>query len=310
MKKAERLNQELIFLSNKHSFQLKDLINEFQISKRTALRDVEELDRMGLPLYTESGRYGGYHLLTQKLWTPVYFSDEEVEAIFFALNALKLLSSTPFEKSYSQIKQKLLATLPKEQQENLERLLGVVHYYGVAPVVHPAYLSLILRAILEEKVLHMIYHQHGREIIDLQIYELFYRDGIWFCSAYEMNQEKWGTYRCDDMVDCEWAEGFQTYSLEELKDFQERYENNYHNIPFRCRLTEFGRELFLKHHYPNMFLKEVEGVSYLTGGYNASELGYMTHYLCSYGQHLVIEFPENLKVSYLEQLRKMQTLQQ
>lgn len=38
MKKAERLNQELIFLGNKEGFQLKDLMEEFQISKRTALR--------------------------------------------------------------------------------------------------------------------------------------------------------------------------------------------------------------------------------------------------------------------------------
>ncbi|MCY7526166.1 HTH domain-containing protein, partial [Bacillus safensis] len=44
MKKSERLNQELIFLSDKHSFQLKDLQSEFGISKRTALRDIEELE--------------------------------------------------------------------------------------------------------------------------------------------------------------------------------------------------------------------------------------------------------------------------
>lgn len=46
--KSERLNQELIFLSDKYSFQLKDLETEFGISKRTALRDMEELESMGL----------------------------------------------------------------------------------------------------------------------------------------------------------------------------------------------------------------------------------------------------------------------
>lgn len=44
MKRAERLNQELIFLSSKKSFNLSDLMNEFNISKRTALRDIEDLD--------------------------------------------------------------------------------------------------------------------------------------------------------------------------------------------------------------------------------------------------------------------------
>ena len=43
MKKSERLNQELIFLSGKAAFQLSDLMAEFGISKRTALRDVAEL---------------------------------------------------------------------------------------------------------------------------------------------------------------------------------------------------------------------------------------------------------------------------
>lgn len=45
--------------------------------------------------------------------------------------------------------------------------------------------------------------------------------------------------------------------LSELKKIQDIYEKEYHNIPFRCRLTEFGKELYLKHHYPNMQLEEV-----------------------------------------------------
>ena len=42
MKKSERLNQELIFLSNKHAFHLIDLMREFNISKRTAKREEKE----------------------------------------------------------------------------------------------------------------------------------------------------------------------------------------------------------------------------------------------------------------------------
>ena len=56
MNKAERLNQELIYLSNKHTFHLKDIMEEFNISKRTALRDIAELESMGVGLYVESGR--------------------------------------------------------------------------------------------------------------------------------------------------------------------------------------------------------------------------------------------------------------
>lgn len=55
MKKSERLNQELIFLRDKYSFQLKELIAEFDISKRTALRDIQELEAMGPSLLYRTG---------------------------------------------------------------------------------------------------------------------------------------------------------------------------------------------------------------------------------------------------------------
>ena len=95
MKKAERLNQELIYLKDKKKFQLKDLMENFNISRRTALRDVQELEQMGLALYTDYGRGGSYKLLEQKLLTSINFNDQEIQAIFFAIKSLDLVSSTP-----------------------------------------------------------------------------------------------------------------------------------------------------------------------------------------------------------------------
>ena len=119
MKRAERLNQELIFLSSKKSFNLSDLMKEFNISKRTALRDIQDLEFMGLPFYVENGRNGGYKLINEKLIIPIYFDIEEITSIFFALKSLELLSTTPFEKSYPLLYKKLLATLPDEQKEKI-----------------------------------------------------------------------------------------------------------------------------------------------------------------------------------------------
>ena len=60
MKKTERINQMLRFINQKQRFTLQDLVHEFQISKRTALRDIATLEEIGVPLYAEHGRYGGY----------------------------------------------------------------------------------------------------------------------------------------------------------------------------------------------------------------------------------------------------------
>ncbi|WP_224925281.1 helix-turn-helix transcriptional regulator [Bacillus pumilus] len=306
MKKSERLNQELIFLSDKHSFQLKDLQSEFGISKRTALRDIEELESMGLAFYVEPGRHGGYRLVNQSPLVPIYFNIDEVQAIFFALKALDLLSATPFKKSYSQIRQKLFATMSDERKQMITETLEVIHYYNVAPVSEQNHLELIVQAMMEDQIVKMTYTQYENKRIGLQFLELFYRNGIWFTKAYDVQNEKWGIYRCDFMKDLMIEdEGRDTYTKEELKAMQMEYEKTYHDISFKCRLTEQGKEKFLKNHYPNMRLEIVDDTPYIMGGYNQEELSYMTHYLMSFGKHVKIEYPEELKESYLNQLREV-----
>lgn len=111
LKKSERLNQELIFLSDKKRFNLQDLMDNFQISKRTALRDIASLEELGLALYAEAGRAGGYSLIQEDLLTKIYFNSDEVAAIFFALKAMEQLKETPFNESFQMISQKLLKNL-------------------------------------------------------------------------------------------------------------------------------------------------------------------------------------------------------
>lgn len=306
MKKSERLNQELIFLSDKHSFRLKDLQSEFGISKRTALRDIEELESMGLAFYVEPGRHGGYRLVNQSPLVPIYFNIEEVQAIFFALKALDLVSATPFKKSYSQIRQKLFATMSDEKKQMITETLDVIHYYNVAPVSEQNHLELILQAMMKDQIVKMTYTQYENKWIRLQFLELFYRNGIWFSQAYDVQNKKWGIYRCDFMKDMVIEEEIRdTFTKEELKELQLEYEKTYHDISFKCRLTEQGKEKFLKHHYPNMRLEIIDQIPYIMGGYNQEELSYMTHYLMSFGKHVKIEYPEELKESYLNQLREV-----
>ena len=65
--KSERLTQELLYLQGKATFHLADLMETFAISKRTAVRDVQSLEELGLPLVVEVGRYGGYQILKNQL---------------------------------------------------------------------------------------------------------------------------------------------------------------------------------------------------------------------------------------------------
>ena len=116
MKKSERLNQELIYLSDKKVFHLKELEEAFAISERTALRDIADLEQLGLAFYSETGRSGGYHITNSKLLLPIRFNTAEINAIFFALQAIKNISETPYSNAYQKIQAKLLKNLPTRLQ--------------------------------------------------------------------------------------------------------------------------------------------------------------------------------------------------
>lgn len=270
MKKDLRLNQELLFLQDRRQFQLKDLMTEFNISKRTALRDVEALEYLGVALYAEAGRAGGYKLLPQNLLTRIYFSTDEITAILFALKYLKQLSVTPFDHSYANMMSKLTDSLSEKQQQKVIQATSVINYYNSYQINQPTYLSQLLAAILNEAQVTVTYCQFDTVTITLQFLDLFYRDGVWFSHGYDSQQNNWSIYRCDYISKLEKtsALGLHRQKLEKL--FND-YWNDYAQIPCRCQLTQFGKELFLKKHYEDMILTESQGHNYLDGKYNLQD---------------------------------------
>ena len=69
--------------------------------------------------------------MQQQLWVPILLNSQEINALFFALKALSLLSATPFEKSYHTIYKKLMATLSLSNQRQVAKLQRVVNYYSI-----------------------------------------------------------------------------------------------------------------------------------------------------------------------------------
>lgn len=141
----------------------------------------------------------------------------------------------------------------------------------------------------------------------MQFYELFYRNGIWFTSAYDHLSKAWGTFRCDYMEEMTelTAEVYPIKRREELVELQDNYEANYHNTPFKVSVTQAGREHYLRNHYPNMELVQEEGQYYIVGGYHQDELEYMVQYLVGLGNRVYVLKPEELRNSYLKRLKEI-----
>lgn len=59
MKKSERINDMMMYLNNKETFNLKDIMEKYSISKNTALRDIRSLEEIGSQFILSAGEMEG-----------------------------------------------------------------------------------------------------------------------------------------------------------------------------------------------------------------------------------------------------------
>ena len=134
MRKSTRLNDMMIFLNDKSFFNLKDIMQEYGISKSTAIRDIQSLEEIGMPIFSETGRNGRYGILKNRLLSPIIFTVDEMYALYFAMLTLNTYESTPFHLSIGKLKKKFETCLSDELISNIHKmertlsLEGTKHY--------------------------------------------------------------------------------------------------------------------------------------------------------------------------------------
>src|SRR5690606_39626054 len=94
MKKVERINTIMRFINNRAQFTISEIMREFNISRSTAIRDIREIEAMGMPLVAEVGRDGGYFVMNNSVLPAVRFTDNEIKALFIALSVNRTAGRT------------------------------------------------------------------------------------------------------------------------------------------------------------------------------------------------------------------------
>ncbi|MGG1658066.1 helix-turn-helix transcriptional regulator [Brevibacillus sp. NRS-1366] len=198
MPKSKRLMELMMTVNQKRKFTVKELAQEFGVSQRTILRDLQELSELGVPLYSEVGPNGGYRVLKERLLPPIAFSEEEAVAIFFAIHALRHYSSLPFETESSSVLSKFYAYMPQDIRDRIDQMKNRVDFVTPTRQASSRYLSVLLDAAIQQKVLLIDYESRekpdSREIQPIGIYT---RNGFWYCPAHCFQSDDIRLFRCD-----------------------------------------------------------------------------------------------------------------
>lgn len=239
MSKTKLLFDLIMYVNSKRNFTAQDVAHEFGVSVRTAHRYLLEISELGVPVYTEQGRHGGYRTLNNRVLPPVSLDENEALAIFFAFRSLRHYESLPFDADIDSASRKLFALLPEDVKPKINRLEHVLSFWNPKRSVKAPYLKELIEAAVDSRIVSMTYRSksglRARKVVPVGVYAT---DGLWYMPAYDMDKRKVQLFRVDRLESLEISE--KSYEVQTA--LTEWLENYTISSPVRLlvELTEEG----------------------------------------------------------------------
>ncbi|EAE6207743.1 YafY family transcriptional regulator [Listeria innocua] len=307
MNKSERLNDMMLFLNDKNTFQLSEIMAKYGVSRSTAIRDIKSLEEIGMPIYSERGRNGHYQVLRNRLLSPIVFNIDEVFALYFSMLTLKAYETTPFHLSVEKLKTKFEHCLSAEKIEMLRKTEEVFSLGYIKHNNQCEFLDVILQFTMEEKVCQINYDKNGTEkTYIVQFYNISSAYGQWYVTSYNFKDKRMQVFRCDRILGLKESDAFEAKKLVDFKRDAENFYKKEDATNFEVEIASNGVDLFFKENYPSMKLRQERGKNFIRGYYNKGEERFIINYLLGYGDKIIAIQPDSLREMLLNELGSLQ----
>lgn len=209
MRKVERINIIMRYINNRAYFTITEIMREFNISRSTAIRDIKEIEAIGMPLVSEVGRDGGYFVMSNGLLPTVRFTDNEVKALFIAFMATRN-QQLPYLQNRQSIAEKLLGLISQNQQDDLVLLNRILLFEGTNPnnpdlldlsdFPHPM-LEKLIQILLMDCYLLLTIKDEGE--IPIYLLHLYQEKSFWLIEGFDLKEEKRKIFPVDHLIHVE-----------------------------------------------------------------------------------------------------------
>ncbi|PZT53752.1 helix-turn-helix transcriptional regulator [Paenibacillus silvae] len=185
-------------MDSRQKFTARELAERFEVSVRTIQRDLDALQALGFPLYTEVGANGGYRVLPNRILPPLQLNQQEALGLFMMLEYLEQVPDFPYGSVREHLAEQYFSTLPADVQE---RITGMRDH--IAFIQHPgeymnALTSELLTAASEKRAITFMYHaRSGWKRVNVYPLGIYYEQGYWYMPA--RNKDRVLLYRVDRM---------------------------------------------------------------------------------------------------------------
>ena len=200
---ATRLITLIMLLQRKPRQKAADLAEELGVSVRTIHRYVDQLNEMGIPVYSERGPYGGFSLVRGYKMPPLVFTPQEAVAIYLGTGLVEEIWGQLYADAARGVTAKLDNVLPDEQRHEAAWARRTLVATGMHRADHEPLapvLERLRRAARQRRRVTMTYQSRGRpEPLerDLDPYAIVHRWGWWYVIGHCCLRDATRTFRVD-----------------------------------------------------------------------------------------------------------------
>lgn len=183
--RADRLLSLLMLLQARGRMTSRELARELEVSQRTIYRDVDALCIAGVPIYSDTGRDGGYALLDSYRTSLTGLTENEVRALF-SLSIPESLTELGLGQELKAALLKLSAALPDARRHDEERARKLIYLdsspWSQDPTPTP-HLQTIHQAVWADQRVHITFRLPFAEVELEHLvspYGLISKAGVWY----------------------------------------------------------------------------------------------------------------------------------
>lgn len=200
--KLDRLIGILSILLQREKVTAPFLADTFEVSRRTINRDIEALNRAGIPIATSQGSGGGLSIMSGYRVDRSLLTSSDMQAILAGLRSLDSVSGT---NRYAQLMEKLAG--PQLPAGEGSMLIDLASWYK-GPLSEK--LGLLQEAIGGSRLVSFRYYAPGGESDrTVEPCYIVFRWGSWYVWGFCREREDYRLFKLNRMTRLELGEGFE-----------------------------------------------------------------------------------------------------
>jgi predicted DNA-binding transcriptional regulator YafY len=243
--KASRLLSVLMLLQARGHMTAPALAEALEVSERTILRDIDQLSAVGVPLWGDRGRNGGFQLRAG--WSTQLTGLTEPEANALLLAGLpSAATELGLGAAAASVRLKMMASLPAEWREQADRVGARLHVDSVdwyRSQETPVYLRDLADAVWNSFKIKIKYESWNGVINrELEPLGLILKAGAWYIAARGLADTKVRIYRVSNVLEMQSSrKHFKRPTKFDLADYWQesakRFETELYRLQAKVRVS-------------------------------------------------------------------------